>query len=217
MTLRDCLRVLSQYTHCFTSPTASKLPVQFGLTGLSRWNGIVENSFLPSKVGAFPTQTWATILLMSHWSMPSNSFTILTFRSKFPEHWQKKLSLPPHVSLHIVSNSPLTNWCCIDPKSVLLPPNKISGVPAPFLNKIVISLATRYGITVATAQKYIPAQLSQWGKVCRSEGGDTMHACDLIRLSDGDRNMSYVHVSKFFWYYHLFTLNPYVVFHLQYM
>ena len=71
-------------------------------------------------------------------------------------------------------------------------------MPAPFLNKIVISLATRYGITVATAQKYIPAQLSQWGKVCRSEGGDTMHARDLIWLSDGDRNMSYVHVSKFF-------------------
>jgi hypothetical protein len=71
-----------------------------------------------------------------------------------------------------------------DPKSVLLPPHKILDVPAALANKVAISLATCYGITVATARKYIPAQLSQWGKVSRLEGGDTIHARDLVRLSE---------------------------------
>jgi hypothetical protein len=80
---------------------------------------------------------------------------------------------------------------------VLLPPNKNCNVPAPLANKIAISLATRYGITVAAARKYIPTQLSQWGKVCRLEGGDTMHARDLVRLSEKDRDASYVRVSTY--------------------
>jgi hypothetical protein len=81
-----------------------------------------------------------------------------------------------------------------DPKSVLLPPHKIIDVSAPLANKVAISLATRYGITVAAARKYVPSQLSQWGKVSRLEGGDTIHTRDLIRLSDKDRDASYVRV-----------------------
>jgi hypothetical protein len=48
---------------------------------------------------------------------------------------------------------------------------------------------------IAAARKYIPAQLSQWGKVRRLEGGDTMHARDLVRFSERDRDASYVCVS----------------------
>ena len=48
------------------------------------------------------------------------------------------------------------------------------------------------------SRKYIPHQLSQWGKVSRLEGGDTMHARDLVRLSEKDRDASYVRVSQTF-------------------
>jgi len=77
---------------------------------------------------------------------------------------------------------------------VLLPPHNILDIPAALANKVAISVATHYGITVATAYKYIPAQLSQLGKVSHLEGGDTIHAWDLVCLSEMNRDASYVRV-----------------------
>lgn len=61
-----------------------------------------------------------------------------------------------------------------------------------------MSLATRFAVSVAVARKYVPRQVTQWGKVKRLEGGDTMHARDLVRLSQHERDASFVRVSVTF-------------------
>ncbi|KAF7973931.1 hypothetical protein HWV62_13996 [Athelia sp. TMB] len=77
------------------------------------------------------------------------------------------------------------------PKSTLLGPTIIIHIPDSLSNKIAISLATQYNTTVDVTRKYIPQQVSQWGKVSRSEGGDTIHAQDLVNLYEKDRDTSY--------------------------
>jgi len=75
-----------------------------------------------------------------------------------------------------------------------LPHTRITNVSTPLANKVSVSLATWYGITVAIAQKY-PTQLSQWGKVAQLEGGDMIHTWDLVHLSEKDHDASYIHMS----------------------
>ena len=117
----------------------------------------------------------------------------LTFtRSKPPA---KAFSTPECMSITRICLS-LAYYCFLqDPKSLPLAPNKITSVSNSTTSKIAISLATRYNTNVAIARKYIPQELSQWGKVSRLDGGDTVHARDLVSFSEKDRDASYVRVS----------------------
>jgi DeoR/GlpR family transcriptional regulator of sugar metabolism len=65
------------------------------------------------------------------------------------------------------------------------------------MNKLIVSLATRFGVTVATIKRHLkPQNIEQWGKLQRIDGGDTMNASALQTLAGEDRrDATFVRVS----------------------
>ncbi|KAI0052945.1 hypothetical protein FA95DRAFT_1482442 [Auriscalpium vulgare] len=76
------------------------------------------------------------------------------------------------------------------PKCRLLFPRVVGPVSRGIQNALTSALATRYGVTNTTARRHLPAQLEQWGKIRRLEGGDMMHARALV--PERGRDASYV-------------------------
>ncbi|TDL18506.1 hypothetical protein BD410DRAFT_816196 [Rickenella mellea] len=86
-------------------------------------------------------------------------------------------------------------FCNEYPQSVLMPPKVKTDLSEStgLRHKVAACLATRFNVSVAIAKNHIPdGVLEQWGKVRRLGGGDTMHARDLVRFGDGNRDASYV-------------------------
>ncbi|KAH9932674.1 Hsp70 protein-domain-containing protein, partial [Amylocystis lapponica] len=50
---------------------------------------------------------------------------------------------------------------------------------------------------MAIARKYVPHVLSQWGKVQRIDGGDTIHASELVAMNENSRDATYVRNPEF--------------------
>jgi hypothetical protein len=64
--------------------------------------------------------------------------------------------------------------------------------------KVIISaLRTRYRIGVKDAKNILPTVFEQWGKLRRLEGGDTMHARDLVPDRLRSRDASFVRVREY--------------------
>ncbi|KAJ7115669.1 hypothetical protein C8R44DRAFT_578431, partial [Mycena epipterygia] len=59
-------------------------------------------------------------------------------------------------------------------------PHRTMAVDMPLRNKIASYLATNYDVTRPNALKFIPTELSFWGKLKRLGGGDLIHARDLV-------------------------------------
>ncbi|KAI0061239.1 hypothetical protein BV25DRAFT_1870912 [Artomyces pyxidatus] len=76
------------------------------------------------------------------------------------------------------------------PKCVLVKPRVVGAVSSGIRNAIAAAIATRYDVNMRVARQQIPAQLEQWGKVRRLEGGDMMHARALV--AESGRDASYV-------------------------
>jgi hypothetical protein len=45
---------------------------------------------------------------------------------------------------------------------------------------LVNGLATRFCVWSTVARKFLPEDVEQWGKLRRLEGGDIMHAHDIV-------------------------------------
>ncbi|KAH9924114.1 hypothetical protein B0H21DRAFT_701137 [Amylocystis lapponica] len=45
---------------------------------------------------------------------------------------------------------------------------------------------------MAVARRFVPRNLSQWGKVQRIDGGDLMHAADIVSATENTRDATYV-------------------------
>ena len=62
--------------------------------------------------------------------------------------------------------------------------------------KVVAALATRYNVTTTTVKKWFSGNpdVLQFGKVSRIGGGDTMHARELVKCREQDRDASFVRV-----------------------
>ena len=58
------------------------------------------------------------------------------------------------------------------------------------------SLVTRFGVTFNVAGKFIPEVVEQWGKLRRLEGGDIMHAHDIVSNRMDGRDASFVRVRE---------------------
>jgi hypothetical protein len=54
------------------------------------------------------------------------------------------------------------------------------AIDGPLRNKIASYLATNYDISRVETLKYLPAELSLWGKFKRLGGGDLIHAWDMV-------------------------------------
>jgi hypothetical protein len=49
------------------------------------------------------------------------------------------------------------------------------------IRKVLVNgLATRFCVQPRVARKFLLENVEQWGKMCRLEGGDIMHAHDII-------------------------------------
>ncbi|KAL7280964.1 hypothetical protein ACG7TL_005913 [Trametes sanguinea] len=79
-----------------------------------------------------------------------------------------------------------------NPKAILLSPHREAEIPTAVHTKIAQCLATRFDVTMAVARRYIPRILHQWGKVQRVDGGDMVHAADLVPRSEGGRDATYI-------------------------
>ena len=62
------------------------------------------------------------------------------------------------------------------------------------------SLATRFNISSMVASKFLPKVIEQWGKLCRLEGGDIMHAHDIVSKCMDGQDASFIRVCDLvFW------------------
>jgi hypothetical protein len=99
------------------------------------------------------------------------------------------------VKLYLCSEI-LTDIIFTDPTCVLLPPCDRRPITPTLVNKIAISLATRFDISVSKVRPCLrKAAIKQYGKVRRLDGGDTMNAATLVSTHDDYRDASFVRVS----------------------
>ena len=62
------------------------------------------------------------------------------------------------------------------------------------------SLATRFNVSSTVASKFLPKVVEQWGKLRRLEGGDIMHAHDIVSQRMDGRDASFIRVRDLvFW------------------
>ena len=74
----------------------------------------------------------------------------------------------------------------------------MSSVKAIVRKVLMNGLATRFDVSPQVARKFIPEVIEQWGKLRRLEGGDIMHAHDLVSRRKDGRDASFVRVCDLF-------------------
>ena len=57
-------------------------------------------------------------------------------------------------------------------------------------------LVTRFGVLLNVAKKFLPEVVEQWGKLRRLEGGDIMHAHDIISKRWDGWDASFIRVRE---------------------
>jgi hypothetical protein len=57
-------------------------------------------------------------------------------------------------------------------------------------------LATRFCVSPRVARKFLPELVEQWGKLRRLEGGDIMHAHDIVSKRMDGRDASFIRVRE---------------------
>ena len=57
-------------------------------------------------------------------------------------------------------------------------------------------LATRFCVSPRVARKILPELVEQWGKLRRLEGGDIMHAHDIVSKHMDGRDASFIRVRE---------------------
>ena len=71
------------------------------------------------------------------------------------------------------------------------------GTLDPPIRKVLTnSLVTRFGVSLNVAKKFLPEVVEQWGKLHRLEGGDIMHAHDIISKRRDGRDASFICVCE---------------------
>ena len=61
---------------------------------------------------------------------------------------------------------------------------------------LVNSLATRFRVQPRVAREFLPEDVEQWGKLRRLEGGDIMHAHDIVTKCMDGRDASFICVCE---------------------
>ena len=65
------------------------------------------------------------------------------------------------------------------------------------IRKVVVSgLATRFCVELKVARKFLPEAVEQWGKLRRLEGGNIMHADNIVPKCMDGRDASFVRVRE---------------------
>jgi len=56
------------------------------------------------------------------------------------------------------------------------------------------SLATRFCVSPTVTRKYLPEDVEQWGKLHCLEGGDIMHAHNIVPKCMDGQDVTFIHV-----------------------
>lgn len=111
---------------------------------------------------------------------------------------------------HIFPIVTLTHIGLSDSDYCLLPPERQFLVDQGTRKKLAAALVTRYSpddprhkISIATASKYVPDSIRQWGQVQICGGGDRFKCGALLKNQKHSRDCTYVKVCRF-----LFTKDP---------
>ena len=81
-----------------------------------------------------------------------------------------------------------------DPTCELLHPHTTKPLSHLSISRIAVCLATKYGSKATKTRLIIPSTVHQWGKVRRTDGGDTMVASLLGKRSVDRRDATHVRV-----------------------
>ena len=83
-----------------------------------------------------------------------------------------------------------------DPTCILLTPWRPSStIPSSVIDKIIISLATRYEKSVTAIRSHFSQDfVEQWGRVRWLEGGDDMYASSLAHITEDSRDATFIRV-----------------------
>ena len=93
----------------------------------------------------------------------------------------------------------MTNFSNLDPLYVLNSPKPLAKtLSRPLWTTLTATLATRLETSVSVIRKIIPLQFPfvQYGRARQLDGGDIIHARELIPLQTDSRDMSFVRVRK---------------------
>jgi len=96
------------------------------------------------------------------------------------------------------------NRCATDSDYILLPPEKSLEIDGRLLKKLAAALVTRYSpddprmkISIATASKYVPTSVRQWGQAQIRNEGDRFKCRALLKTQAHSRDCTYVKVSVY--------------------
>jgi hypothetical protein len=92
----------------------------------------------------------------------------------------------------------VTNFSNLDPLYVLSSPKPlVKTLSRPLWTTLTATLATRLETSVSVIRKLIPPQYPfvHYGRARQLDGGDIIHARELIPLGTDSRDMSFVRVS----------------------
>ena len=73
-------------------------------------------------------------------------------------------------------------------------PKRVAPLDNTIRKVITNGLATRFCVLPRVARKFIPEDVEQWGKLRCLEGGDIMHAHDIVPKRMDGRDASFIRV-----------------------
>src|SRR5271169_8155 len=187
--------------HYYLLPQLSEQWVQSGLIGPSQWIGIVEILDVTLEADGFPMQLSTSILPLRHSSPMSCSSMAYMINFLFiPLNLMIKTLNYLYVSLlySIAIRNLVTDSSHLDPLYVLAPPKKLATMLSKHLwTTLTATLATCFETSISIIRKLIPPKslFVQYGRARQLDGGDKIHARELIPLQTDSRDMSFVRVS----------------------
>jgi hypothetical protein len=113
-----------------------------------------------------------------------------------PAHSKAELTNRTHCTLpYIYSHYLRSNAYFTDPLDILMPPCHALELNEDETRLIALFLHRFTGVARATCRSIIPASLPQYAKLRVDDGGDTIHAREMVRITDRSRDASFVRVS----------------------
>ena len=75
-------------------------------------------------------------------------------------------------------------------------PKRVGRLDDTIRKVLTHGLATRFCVLPRVAKKFLPEDVEQWGKLRRLEGGDIMHADDIVAKRMDGRDASFIRVRE---------------------
>jgi hypothetical protein len=123
---------------------------------------------------------------------------------EYPSSWVKRLE---DCKLRFGTFTLNLRQFVTDPQYELVAPKRVRPLDDTICKILVNGLATRFCVQPKVARKFLPEEVEQWGKLRRLEGGDIMHADDIVRKRMDGRDASFVRVGELLYCQILFETN----------